>query len=118
MSRAKSIPLGAQGFLIAICTLPVMLPFVLLNESGRGWNAWLFTMILVGIVRVRWELRGYIWFWLTVVGLLGLHVPLILWAPWTNVNYLGMAMAPVILVDFAVVYGVIKIAEMLFRQNV
>lgn len=115
MSEKGNIPLGAQGFLIAICTLPVMLPFLHLNQSGRGWNAWLVTMILVGIVRLRWELGGYLWFWLTIVCLVGVHIPLILWAPWTNANYLGMAMTPIILLDFSFVYGTIKLAEILFK---
>jgi hypothetical protein len=75
VSKKTGIPLAGQGLLLAMCTLPIILPFAYFNQLGRGENAWLATMILSAIVRVRWELRRYPWFWLVIVIIAVLHIP-------------------------------------------
>jgi hypothetical protein len=116
-NKKPGIPLAAQGFLLALCTAPIMLPFAFTNQIAKGENAWLAAMIIAAVARVRWELRSYAWFWGVIGLLVVMHIPMILWAPWTNSHYLGYAMAPFILLDFAVVYGVVKLTEVLLKKD-
>jgi hypothetical protein len=40
--------------------------------------------IIIIAVAMRWKLRGHVWFWVTMTFLAALHVPLILFIPWTS----------------------------------
>lgn len=35
-------------------------------------------------IALRWKLRRHVWFWITMAFLAALHVPLILFVPWTT----------------------------------
>ncbi|HZY71911.1 MAG TPA: hypothetical protein VFE22_02250, partial [Edaphobacter sp.] len=100
-----------------LCTAPIMLPFAYANHAARGENAWLVTMIILAVIRIRWELRSQTWFWIVVVLIGAAHIPIILCAPWTNSHYLGYAMAPLIFIDFAAVYGVVKLVEISLKRG-
>jgi hypothetical protein len=39
--------------------------------------------IIIITVAMRWKLRRHVWFWITMAFLAALHVPLILFPPWT-----------------------------------
>jgi hypothetical protein len=39
------------------------------------------------------------------------HIPLILLVPWTNRDYPGIALLPLALPDFVIIYGVFKLVE-------
>src|ERR1039457_2360700 len=40
--------------------------------------------IIIITIAMRWKLRGHVWFWVTMAILAALHVPLILFIPWTD----------------------------------
>lgn len=40
--------------------------------------------IIIITVAMRWKLKGRVWFWITMASLAALHVPLILFIPWTT----------------------------------
>jgi len=40
--------------------------------------------LIIIAVAMRWELKGLVWFWITMASLAALHVPLILFIPWTT----------------------------------
>ncbi|HEY0758716.1 MAG TPA: hypothetical protein VGD59_05600 [Acidisarcina sp.] len=40
-------------------------------------------MVVIAIA-MRWKLKGHGWFWLTMIVLAALHVPLVLLVPWTT----------------------------------
>jgi hypothetical protein len=40
--------------------------------------------IIIIAIAMRWKLRGHVWFWVTMAILAALHVPLILFIPWTT----------------------------------
>jgi hypothetical protein len=40
-------------------------------------------MVALAIV-MRWKLRRHVWFWVTMTILAALHLPLILFVPWTS----------------------------------
>jgi hypothetical protein len=48
---------------------------------------------------------------MTLVVMIGLHVPLVLLVSWTSRSYPGITLVPIAAVDYAIVYGCIKLAE-------
>jgi hypothetical protein len=40
--------------------------------------------VVVAAVMMQWQLRRQIWFWVTMTAIAGLHIPLILFVPWTT----------------------------------
>src|SRR6266700_7473154 len=45
------------------------------------WNS----IAVLGLaIAVKWKLRRQVWFWITIAILAALHVPLILFVPWTT----------------------------------
>src|SRR6266567_3765702 len=40
--------------------------------------------IIIIAVAMRWKLKGRVWFWITMASLAALHVPWILFIPWTT----------------------------------
>jgi len=48
---------------------------------------------------------------------MGLHVPLILLIPWTSKSLPGVTLLPIALLDYAIVYGCIKLAEKVMKAR-
>ena len=40
-------------------------------------------MVIIAIA-MRWKLKRHMWFWITMIVLAALHVPLVLLVPWTT----------------------------------
>jgi hypothetical protein len=55
-------------------------------------------MIVLAIV-MRWKLNHHIWFWITMTFLAVLHVPLILFVPWTTKWIPAVLIAPIGIAD-------------------
>jgi hypothetical protein len=55
-------------------------------------------------ITLRWKLRRHMWFWATMTFLAGLHVPLVLFIPWTTKWIPAFVIAPVGLADL---YGML-----------
>ncbi|MGA9885192.1 MAG: hypothetical protein WBQ34_15870 [Candidatus Acidiferrales bacterium] len=104
--RNQKILAFAGGGIIAIILLP------LLDHLGR---IELFFPILgtvaviVGVVSLSWELRRRPWYWVTMILVVALHVPVILYVPWRA----GWIPAPVTIavcmVDLLIVVRVLKL---------
>ena len=104
---------------VVVMFFAVVLYFVFDFVVGpaRGRAASISAAMIVTVVWMRWDLRKRIWFWLTIaiVGLL--HVPLVMFIPWTNNNYPGVALLPEALADLAIVYGCVKVIEKLMDRG-
>jgi len=45
----------------------------------------LYSMAMLGVaIAMRWQLKRHVWFWITMTVIAALHVPLILFVPWTT----------------------------------
>ena len=62
-------------------------------------------------IRARWDLRRRGWFWVTAAVLVGFHVFLVLYIPWTDKSYPGYTLLPVGLLDYGIMYGCINLVE-------
>jgi hypothetical protein len=65
--------------------------------------------IVVLTIVMRWKLRRHAWFWLTMAVLAALHLPLILFLPWTTKWIPGFLIAPFGIADLYVMLWVLSI---------
>jgi hypothetical protein len=98
---------------LIVTLFAVLLYFALeyLGDSAKARAASICAAMIITATWMRWDLRSRVWFWVTILMLVLLHLPLIMLLPWTDKNYPGVVLLPGSLVDLAVIYGVIKLVE-------
>ena len=69
------------------------------------------------VTRYFWDLRKRRWFWTIIALIVALHIPILLLVRWPSNQYSYMQMLPIGLLDFAIMYGVIRLAENIFEKN-
>ena len=65
-------------------TIPVVFLFDHFGRFDLARPSLLSTSMVAIAVAMRWKLRRHIWFWTTMAFLAALHLPLILFIPWTT----------------------------------
>jgi hypothetical protein len=65
--------------------------------------------IIIIAVAMRWKLKGRVWFWITMAFLAALHVPLILFIPWTTQWIPVLALIPVGIADLYAMLWVLSV---------
>ncbi len=100
-----------DGLIAMLFASPIMLLFSCLGDWKRGLGAWICAGLLFLVVKMHWDLRHQSWFWMTVVILGGLQVPFVLYIPWSNMNLSYASLLPIGVLDFAIMYGCIRLAE-------
>ena len=74
-------------------------------------------MISIAIA-MRWRLRRQLWFWITMAVIAALHVPLILFLPWTTKWVPAFMIAPFAFADlYAVLAIVAVVGTLVAKQN-
>jgi hypothetical protein len=96
---------------ISLFAAPIYVLFACFGEPARGRAAAICAFIFLGILWLRWDLRGRAWFWVTYGALLVFHIPVVYLIRWSNTNYPGVVLLPLGLVDFAIVYSPIRLLE-------
>lgn len=105
------------ALLATICTSPVFFLFAFFGDPGRGMAAAIATGMITVAVRYFWDLKRHLWFWITIGLTALLHVPLVWFIPWPDNQYTYIQLLPLALLDFAIVYGVIRLAENAIGEN-
>jgi hypothetical protein len=96
---------------------PVFFLFAYLGKVEEGIGVWIcFGMVAAAII-VRWDLRGSAWFWLAVLIAVLLQIPFVVFVPWSNRHMSFVSFLPFGVLDYAIVYGCIKLAEKLTRRD-
>jgi hypothetical protein len=67
-------------------------------------------MVTIAIA-MRWKLRGHVWFWITMTTLAALHVPLILFVPWTTKWVPAIVIIPIGLADLYVMLTIVSVVR-------
>jgi hypothetical protein len=65
------------------------------------------TVVLAIIM--RWKLKRHVWFWITMIVLAALHVPLILFIPWTTKWIPAFVIIPIGMADLYIMLWVISV---------
>src|ERR1700722_13916873 len=78
----------------------------------------LFTIATFSLVIVmRWKLGRNAWFWITIAALVGLHLPLILFIPWTTKWIPAVVIAPFGIVDLYAMLWVLSVVGKLVEGS-
>ena len=65
-------------------------------------------MIAIAIA-LRWKLRRYVWFWITMTILAALHLPMIVFIPWTTKWIPAVLIAPVGMADLYAMLWILSV---------
>jgi uncharacterized membrane protein (DUF485 family) len=63
------------------------------------------------LIAVKWNLRQHAWFWITMIVMAALHVPLILYIPWTTKWVPALAIGAIDSVDFCVILALLTVVR-------
>ena len=66
-----------------VLTFPLLLVFMYFGKPGNGRAAWFCAGAIFLAARFRWELSRKQWFWLSIAAISVIHLPLILFFPWS-----------------------------------
>ena len=97
--------------LVMLCLIPLFCVFAFFGDPGRGRAAVICAGVLVTAAKANWTFRQRLWFWMTLVILTVLHILLVLLVPWSSASYPGITLLPIAVVDYAIVWGCIKLVE-------
>jgi hypothetical protein len=109
--------------LLGYICIPVgaFLLFALFDHFGKLALArpTVFSVSIITIaVAMRWKLKGRVWFWVTMASFAALHVPLILFIPWTAKWIPVLVIIPIGIADlYAMLWVVSVVGKFAGEQN-
>jgi hypothetical protein len=106
------------GAIIAALLSPVFFLFVYLGKAEVGFTVCIVLGMVMLAIKLRWHLRDYAWFWVTIALILALHVPFLFIVRWPQTHILTIAFSlPLGIADFLLVSGAISLAENVFSKG-
>jgi len=70
----------------------------------------LYSMAMFGVaIAMRWKLRRHIWFWITMTVIAALHIPLILFVPWTTKWVPAIVIIPIGIADLYAMLAILAV---------
>ena len=67
------------------------------------------TGMLFAVIVLRWKLRRNLWFWITMAVIAALHVPLILFVPWTTKWVPAAVIIPIGIADLYLMLAILYV---------
>ena len=96
----------------ALWTLLLMVPLYFLAEhfgyDDRGFAGGIFVAAIGFAARAHWDSRKRVTYWIAVVVLLVVHIPLVILLPWPTWKLSGAASMPILFLDFFADFAVIR----------
>jgi hypothetical protein len=94
--------------IVALC-LMIYILFSSFGNAGLGTVMMSFIGVMIIVIKLRWELRRRLWFWIVVSVIVIVHFVVILLIPWPNKKFY----APIIILfagwDFSLISYAIKL---------
>ena len=100
-----------------VLTSPLFFFFEEQGKAATGRAAWICAGLIFIATKMRWQFRNRAWFWITIGCLLALHIPLILYVPWTGKWVPAIAILPIGVLDLVVILGSIALVERLMKDS-
>ena len=101
------------GLFVFFGTILLALLFVSIGRFELA-RPTMVSVVMVGLViTMRWKLRKYLWFWITVTILAALHLPLIMFLPWTTRWIPAILIAPIGIADLYAMLWIISVVAKL-----
>ena len=80
-------------------TVLLGIPFVYWGRFDLALPSFVSAAMIALAIAMRWKLRRHAWFWITMALLTALHLPLILFVPWTTKWIPAVVIAPFGMLD-------------------
>lgn len=106
-----------SAYTAALYSLPLLFLFWFLGKFETGIVAAICSTVVLWIVRIRWDLRKHVWFWVTISFAMLLQVPVVLLIPWNDRTLNRATLFPGMVLDYCLVYGAIKLVEKLMTKR-
>jgi hypothetical protein len=100
------------GLLVAFGTAFLAFLFISLGRFELA-RPTMVSVAMIGLaITMRWKLRKHVWFWITMTILAALHLPLILFVPWTTRWIPAVLIAPIGIADlYAMLWFISVVAK-------
>lgn len=97
--------------------LPVVLMLLYFGKFELA-RPTLLSLAMVGIaISIKWKLRKRGWFWAAMATVVALHIPLILYVPWTTSWIPALVATPVCAADLVIILAIITLLEKQFEKS-
>jgi hypothetical protein len=118
IKAAKKMPrLPWWGVLcLIIGGLPICWMFDHFGRLNMALPAFNSVAVLYIVIALKRKLSGHAWFWITMAIIAGLHVPLILFVPWTTKWVPAAAIAGIDSVDVVVILAILSVIGELVQK--
>jgi hypothetical protein len=105
----KQIRLPWWGVLCVIAgTVLLGLFFLKFGRLDLARPSLMTTAVIALAIVMRWKLRKHAWFWVAIATFAALHVPLILFIPWTTKWIPAIVIAPIGIADLYLMLWVLS----------
>jgi hypothetical protein len=94
---------------VMVGTALVALLFVYFRRFDLARPSIISAAMVAIAVALRWKLRRHVWFWVTMTFLAALHLPLILFIPWTTKWIPAVVIVPVGIADLYAMLWVLSV---------
>lgn len=112
IKRAKQLRLSWRGVLAVMgATLLIGLLLLYFGKFELA-SPIIFSLITIAFaIAVKWELRRRVWFWIAMIVIAALHVPLVLFVPWTTRWVPAILITPILVADLFAMLGILSVVE-------
>ena len=108
---------GKSLYAALLCSLPILAVFAYFGRPDQGFGASAcFTIVILAMIS-RWDLRKYGWFWVSIAIVVFIQIPIVVFIPWGEKGITGRGVFPIAIVDGALAYGFLKLAEMAIKRG-
>jgi hypothetical protein len=101
---------------VIIGAVPILFLFDRLGRFDLARPTLYSAGMLGAAVAMKWKLRRHVWFWIAVILIAALHVPLILFVPWTTKWVPAIVIVPIAVADLYATLGILSIVEKLLER--
>lgn len=106
----KQMRLPWWGVLCVIAgTILIGLLFIEFGRFDLARPSLLSAAAIFLTIIMRWKLKRHVWFWLAIIGFAVLHVPLILFVPWTTKWIPAFVIIPIGIGDLYVMLWILSV---------
>jgi len=108
-AKDKQMRLPWWGVLCVIFgAMPLILLFHYFGKSALALPTLCSVAMVALAIVMRWRLRRHVWFWTTMIVIVALHVPLVLFVPWTTKWVPAIVITPIAIADLYVMLAILS----------
>jgi hypothetical protein len=100
---------------VVVGALAVLILFDHFGQLALARPTMISAAMVVIAIAMRWQLKRHVWFWITIIVFAALHVPLILFIPWTTRWVPALAIIPIGIADLCTMLRVLSVVGKLME---